>query len=448
MPWYANIPAYHLIHYLITYKLSLMSFNLLDSVKGLFTGDLISKMSSSFGESEGGIQKALGGAIPAVLTGLLNKASSTDGAASLLNLSKDAASSGFSGNLGGLLGGGSNLLGKGMDMLKGLFGDKTNAITSMIASFGGIRESSASSLLSVAAPAALGAVGKQVTQSNMGVSGLTSWLAQQKDSILGAIPPGLNIAGALGLGSLGDLGSKLSGLVGGATSNVKHVAGTASAYAHDTSEKVKGGAKWLWPLILALLVILGLIYFLRGKGHKEELATTPTEQTSPPADTIASSIPVAAAPVSIKVKLPDGTELDAYKGGIEDRLVIFLNDPNSKAGKDVWFDFDNLNFKTGSAELTDESMVQVNNIAAILKAYPKLKIKIGGYTDKSGDESVNMKISQERANSVSNALKAKGDGKQLTGAEGYGSKFATVAADAPDEERKKDRRIAVGVREK
>lgn len=425
-----------------------MSFNLLDSVKGLFTSDLISKMASSFGESEGGIQKAVSGAIPAVLTGLLNKAGSADGAASLLNLSKDASSSGMLGNLSGLLGGG-NLLGKGMDMLKGLFGDKTSSITSMIANFGGIRESSASSLLSVAAPAALGAVGKQVTQNNMGVSGLTSWLAEQKDSILSAVPSGLNIAGALGLGSLGDLGNKLSGLLGGATGSVKHVAGTATAYAHDTAEKAKGGAKWLWPLLLALLVILALIYFLRGKGKSDEMAVTPpTEQTSPAPDT-SSSISAAPAPESIKVKLPDGSELDAYRGGIEDRLVSFLNDPNSKGGKDVWFDFDNLNFKTGSAELTEESMVQVNNIAAILKAYPKLVIKIGGYTDKSGDEKVNMKLSQDRANAVSGSLKAKGvNNKQIAGAEGYGSQFAKAAADAPDEERKKDRRIAVGVREK
>ncbi|QEC41973.1 OmpA family protein [Pseudobacter ginsenosidimutans] len=424
-----------------------MSFNLLDSVKGLFTSDLISKMASSFGESEGGIQKAVGGAIPAVLTGLLNKASSADGAASLLNLSKDASGSGMLGNLSGLLGGG-NLLGKGMDMLKGLFGDKTSSITSMIANFGGIRESSASSLLSVAAPAALGAVGKQVTQNNMGVSGLTGWLAEQKDSILSAVPSGLNIAGALGLGSLSDLGNKLSGLLGGATGSVKHVAGTASAYTHDTVEKAKGGAKWLWPLLLALLVILALVYFLRGRGKKDEMAVTPpTEQTTPAPDT-AASITAAPALESIKVRLPDGSELDAYRGGIEDRLVTFLNDPNSKGGKDVWFDFDNLNFKTGSAEITPESMVQVNNISAILKAYPKLKIKIGGYTDKSGDEKVNMKLSQDRANAVSAALKGKGEGKQIEGAEGYGSQFAKAAADAPDEERKKDRRIAVGVREK
>ncbi len=63
-----------------------MSFNLLDSVKGLFSSDIINKMASSFGESEGGVQKAIGGAIPAVLVGLRSKATSADGAASLLKL--------------------------------------------------------------------------------------------------------------------------------------------------------------------------------------------------------------------------------------------------------------------------------------------------------------------------------------------------------------------------
>ncbi len=119
-------------------------------------------------------------------------------------------------------------------------------------------------------------------------------------------------------------------------------------------------------------------------------------------------MPAGPPLASIKVKLPDGVELDAYRGGIEDKLVTFLNDPASQGGKDVWFDFDNLNFQTGSAELTAESMKQVNNIAAILKAYPKLKIKIGGYTDKSGDASINKKLSQERADAILAALKNTG----------------------------------------
>jgi len=96
-----------------------------------------------------------------------------------------------------------------------------------------------------------------------------------------------------------------------------------------------------------------------------------------------------------------------------------------------------------------ESMTQIKNIAAILKAFPHAAIKIGGYTDKTGNEKSNIKLSQARANAVSSALKDNGVSEsQLTGAEGYGSQFAKVAADASDDERKTDRRMAVNVRQK
>lgn len=412
-----------------------MAFNLMDSVKGLFTNELVGKMASSFGETEGGIQKALSGAIPTVLAGLLNKAGTADGATSILNMAKDATGGGLPGNLLNFSGN-SSIINQGFDWLRKLFGDKVGNITSMIAGFAGIRESSASTLLSTAAPAALGTLGKQVTQNNLSVSGLTSMLASQKDSIMSVLPSGLNLAGALGLGSLSDIGGKLTGAIG-------NMAGSA----RDTAAKAAGGNKWLMPLILGLIVIAVLIFLARSCNSKTE--NTATVQ---PADVKPDSLPAtqpAAAMASIKVKLPDGVELDAYKGGIEDKLVTFLNDPATKGGKDVWFDFDNLNFETGSASLTTESLKQVANIAAILKAYPKLKIKIGGYTDKSGDATVNKKLSQSRADAVVKALKGTGANiSQLEGAEGYGAEFAKAAADAPDEERKMDRRISLGVRDK
>lgn len=410
-----------------------MSFNLVDSVKSLFTNDLTSKMASSFGESEGSIQKALGGAIPAVLAGLLTKAGTTEGASSVLNLSKEAASSGVLSNLSGFAGGGS-LVTKGLEWLKTLLGSRFDSVTSLISGFAGIRDSSAASLLGVAAPAALGALGTQVSQNNLGVSGLTSLLAGQKDSILRAIPSGLNLAGALGLGSLTDLGSRLTGSIGSAT-------GTARA---TVDKAARGGNKWLVPLIIALIVI-GAIYYL-SKGCNKSANSVAVL----PADTITAAVPSETPTLtSIKVALPNGVELDAYKGGIEDKLVAFLNDPASRGGKDVWFDFDNLNFETGSAQLTAESSKQVSNIAAILNAYPTLKIKIGGYTDKTGDAAVNKKLSQDRADAVLKALKGTGaKADQLVGAEGYGAEFAKAPADAPDEQRKPDRRIAVQVREK
>ena len=174
--------------------------------------------------------------------------------------------------------------------------------------------------------------------------------------------------------------------------------------------------------------------------------------TTTPADTnTTTTMPTTSntSRESTKVKLADGTEINAYKGGVEDQLVACLNDAGCAAGKDKWYDFDNINFETGSAKLTAESQAQVQNIVAILKAYPKAKIKIGGYTDKTGNAAANKTLSQQRADAVMNAIKASGaDAGQLVGAEGYGSEFAKVAADASDEERRKDRRIAVQLREK
>lgn len=212
--------------------------------------------------------------------------------------------------------------------------------------------------------------------------------------------------------------------------------------------------KYTATAILSFLIVFSLLMlfmhchgnYAMGGGHE----TNSHEQKSEGHEASATTHhEEAVAPESIKVKLPNGTELNANKGGIEDKLVAFLNDANSKGGKDVWFDFDNLNFEQGKAVITKESEPQVANIAAILAAYPKLKIKVGGYTDKSGDAAINKKLSQQRADAVLASLKnLKVNEQQLLGAEGYGSEFAKAAADAPEEERKKDRRISIGVREK
>ncbi|QEC67819.1 OmpA family protein [Panacibacter ginsenosidivorans] len=209
--------------------------------------------------------------------------------------------------------------------------------------------------------------------------------------------------------------------------------------------------KYTLTIFLAFAAVFCfVILMMQWKGDfipgSEHASVTVTEGVK---EEVATVEKVTPNPASIKVTLPAGIEIEALKGGIEDKLTAFLNDPDSKPGKDVWFDFDNLNFKTNSAEITEESNVQVQNIAAILKAYPKLKIKIGGYTDKTGDSVANVQLSQKRADAVLEALKkTNANPEQLLGAEGYGSQYAKTAADAPDEERKRDRRISLSVREK
>jgi outer membrane protein OmpA-like peptidoglycan-associated protein len=142
--------------------------------------------------------------------------------------------------------------------------------------------------------------------------------------------------------------------------------------------------------------------------------------------------------------------LKANKGGLEESMVAFLASGNYKnaadvaALKDKWYSFDQVNFKMGSASALEAgSEEQLKNLAQILKAYPDAKIKIGGYTDKTGEEPVNLKVSQQRADYIKSELNKMGVGSQVLSAEGYGSKFATVAATASNEERAIDRKMAV-----
>jgi outer membrane protein OmpA-like peptidoglycan-associated protein len=236
----------------------------------------------------------------------------------------------------------------------------------------------------------------------------------------------------------------------------KSTVNNATNYTTDVAETTGGGTKWLLPLLL--LAALGFLgWWLMGKGcNKTTVVDAPVADTSKPAATVVDTSKTAtlstAANVaeSTKVSIAGGVELAANKGGIEEKLVAFLNDTNAKvdtANKSAnWYDFDNLNFDLGKSTITAASMVQVNNLVAILKAYPGLKIKIGGYTDKKGDDKANMTLSQSRADAVLAALKAGGaNAAQITKAEGYGETLATVAESASDEERRKDRRTSVKV---
>jgi len=113
--------------------------------------------------------------------------------------------------------------------------------------------------------------------------------------------------------------------------------------------------------------------------------------------------------------------------------------------KDSWYNFDRLTFATGSANLdSDKSKEQLDNIAEIMKAYPKVAIKLGGYTDNTGSEDANLSLSQSRADNVMAALVARGiDGSRMT-SEGYGIAHP-VASNDTEEGRAQNRRIAINV---
>jgi outer membrane protein OmpA-like peptidoglycan-associated protein len=151
-------------------------------------------------------------------------------------------------------------------------------------------------------------------------------------------------------------------------------------------------------------------------------------------------------------KLPSGFELvGAAKDGIESKLVTSIQAADSpmanKADPAAWFNFDRLLFDTGKATLQPSSREQLVNIAEILKAFPKVKLKVGGYTDNVGDPKANLKLSTDRAFNVVAELEKLGVEKGRLAPEGYGDKFP-VGDNTTEEGRQQNRRIAVRITEK
>ncbi len=144
------------------------------------------------------------------------------------------------------------------------------------------------------------------------------------------------------------------------------------------------------------------------------------------------------------LKLADGTEINVGGNSAEKKLHDFITDAGKAVDKTTWFTMDRLYFESGKTTLKPASQEQLKNIAAILKAYPALELKLGGYTDNTGDSAANVTLSQQRAESAKAALVKIGADANRIAAEGYGPQFP-VASNETAEGKAQNRRIDVRV---
>jgi outer membrane protein OmpA-like peptidoglycan-associated protein len=246
---------------------------------------------------------------------------------------------------------------------------------------------------------------------------------------------------------------------------------------HDSEYVTTGGAKILFPLALLILLAVGAWYLLRHNGqhttaaghaaHGAHGATGETAQhNAEPAGDAASH---TAAPVAltgtvdstgnfiyneggdVTIQLPgNGGSLKIGEQSTENRLFRFLSDPSATidTAKGNWFEFTHLRFLSGTATIDSASQEQLKNISAIMKAFPAAGFKVGGYTDNTGDPAKNIRLSQQRADAVSAALKnLQVPATALTGAKGYGPEFP-LGDNATPEGRAMNRRVAINVKSK
>jgi SecD/SecF fusion protein len=152
----------------------------------------------------------------------------------------------------------------------------------------------------------------------------------------------------------------------------------------------------------------------------------------------------AASGAGFDHTLTSGVSIKGASNGVERKLIDFIQ-AGGPVDKSTWFDFDRVTFASNSAAVdTVASADQLNNLVEVMKAYPGLRLKIGGYTDSTGNEAANQKLSQERAVAVVAEITRKGVTADRLTSEGYGSAHP-VASNSTQEGRAKNRRMALRV---
>ncbi|MFM8411993.1 MAG: DUF937 domain-containing protein [Alphaproteobacteria bacterium] len=415
-----------------------MANDLLGMIQGYLTPDVVGKIGSLVGESPANTEKGLGSAIPAVLSGLMNMGSTSSGASTLLNLVNGY----MSGNLGGsllsslpaLLGNSqqsSSMLSTGADLLGKIFGNKTPSVAEQVAKAVGIGGPSATSLLSLAAPLVLSALGKETKSRGLNAAGLASMLLGQKD-VIGRLAPA-------GLASI--LGPVASAVTDHGTATRTARVEPARA---PVAPKPASPLRWLIPL-LALLG-LGSLFGSRGCGEAERkpvvVPPAPAKQVAPapapaapaPAAPAPAAQAPAAAPVNdvlASVTLPGGATIKVKPGGFRFNLAKYLANTSDTTVPRT-FIFDDLNFDTATTNLTPDSVNTLGDLIAIMKAFPTAQFRLDGHTDSTGDAGANKTLSQQRADAVKARMVSAGIDAGRISTAGWGQEKPIASNDTED----------------
>lgn len=104
-----------------------------------------------------------------------------------------------------------------------------------------------------------------------------------------------------------------------------------------------------------------------------------------------------------------------------------------------------ITFEPGSASIDAEGLKIIDQLAEILRDCQAVEMEIGGHTDSQGRESMNLRLSQERADAVLNAIMARRVLTSNLTAQGYGE-TEPVADNGSEEGREANRRIEFTLR--
>ena len=218
--------------------------------------------------------------------------------------------------------------------------------------------------------------------------------------------------------------------------------------------------RW-WCILLFILLLLLIIFCCRkcccnnasqnpNIGVVENVTTVQSNNYSEP--------PVASTNnlfndngASISITLPDGNIFDIAKNSQEYKLFSLLNSSDSQIEADQtkgWITLDKVHFEKGKANFASDSENQLKSVAMIMQLFPNSRFKIGGYTDNTGSNATNMKLSTERAKVSAEKLISYEIAENRITHEGYGAQRPVCPPNDSDDCRAENRRVEVKVTHK
>ncbi len=113
--------------------------------------------------------------------------------------------------------------------------------------------------------------------------------------------------------------------------------------------------------------------------------------------------------------------------------------------KTNWFTLEGVNFESNKDVMKPGAEKTLDNLFEMLNCYNTINIKMGGYTDNSGDSVQNVALSLQRAKAAMGYLVKKGIPANRIEVEGYGPQHPICAGNADDACKAQNRRIDIRV---
>ena len=128
------------------------------------------------------------------------------------------------------------------------------------------------------------------------------------------------------------------------------------------------------------------------------------------------------AGVVVAICLAGGEKKEVVVEKVVEKEVVVRDTVYVQLIEDIEKNFNAAQFEQGKADLNEDSKLALHDLAKVLNQNPSLKLRIEGHTSSEGNEQVNQKLSEERAQAAVDFLvnKEKIDASRLE-AKGMGS---------------------------